>query len=476
MNAFTLLFLICGLNISFLYWGVLQERITTNAFEISLNGTTFPYQFKNIFFLNATQSAVCGIAALVVLSVSWLLSCVTRRRGTPSKKNAVSDAKCPSVATLFGLGLSYAMGPSIGLLSLHFISYPLFLLIKTAKLIPNMTIGFFYYGHRYEKKRVFAALVITVGLVLFTASDNQKRGYSADFSHVSADALASAAQHVFVSLKADPVATVTRALRACNETLIQDEANFRVLAGALLVVANMFIDAFTASTQDELVMRYGFSPLQLMLLTNVFAFFVLAVICVASEAAHASPDFSLQTLLAAAVSSYSAVSAALATLLYRAQGQTVGGVFLVLRDFAVERVQLLGRALEAYAHPARVLPIMQNAAVQHMWVPPQVFASLVLFLRSAEFQRNVGWYMLCGVSGQLFLFTLQNTAGSLFVVSVTMIRKMLSILVALVTAHYQSDAQGALVDPAKLGAVALILFGIGIEFAATLQKKRARKA
>ena len=480
MNALKLLFLIFGLNVSFLYWGILQERITTSVFDVSYGDSAFAYKFKNIFFLNGTQSVICAFAALTVLLLNYLLGLVTRRKGTALLKdvyNISPKGAYPSAGTLFSLGLSYAMGPTIGLLSLRFISYPLFLLIKTAKLIPNMVIGFLYYGHRYEKKRIFAALVITTGLVLFTVCENQKKGFAIDAAGFSVDSAIETVHKIFSEVSSDPAGSLSRAATYLHATLIADEANFRTLVGVLLVVANMVLDAFTASTQDELVLKYSFSSLQIMLLTNIFAFFVLATACVASEVAYACPNFGVHTVIAFATASASATIAAISSLIAECQGQTIAQCFLIARDFALARGQDAVAALIAYARPSRILPIMQSAAVHQMWVPPQFFSSLVLLAGSPAFQQTVGAYMACGVSGQLFLFTIQNTAGSLFVVSVTMIRKMLSILIALVIAHVQSGSEdAALVDPTKLGAVCLILFGIGLEFVSTIRRKRVKKA
>ncbi|KNH00541.1 hypothetical protein XU18_5218 [Perkinsela sp. CCAP 1560/4] len=480
MNAFKLLLLICGLNLSFLYWGILQERITTSEFDMSFDidgsETLIPYRFKNIFFLNALQCLVCATVALSILLAKYLFGLLTKRKGTSFSRELFNVRKArprnyPSLKTFVKLGFSYAMGPSIGLLSLRFISYPLYLLIKTSKLIPNMCIGYFCYGHRYERKRIFAALMITVGLVLFTVSETRKGACEVNIvDFLSTLDIKQWGQRVIDSLREDPLGVTADCLRSLHEKLIVDEGNRKTLVGTSLVLANLFIDAFTSSTQDELVMRYEFNSYQLMFLTNFFAHLVLLVVCVGSEVSFAMQNVSLADMTTGVALMSHAIQQESLRVLERWRHES----FSVFMSSTAPYLSF-GDLIEIFRQnisASRVVPIIQSLEASACWVPPQLYTSVFALLASMELRRTVLAYLLCGVSGQLFLFVIQNIAGSLFLVSVTMIRKVLSIVISLINAHVAVSVQtGPVADSKKMLAVSLIIIGISMEFFSTVRRK-----
>ena len=141
-KAVRLAFKALGIYGCFLYWGVLQEKVSTTRYESPQRGVK-PGKFEAMIVVNAF---VAVAAALVGLAL-----------------HAVNKGTTAPFATFWKPALSNTIASPIGYLSLRSISYPLMILVKNCKLIPVMIVGAVV-NKSYE---YVAVALISMGLILF---------------------------------------------------------------------------------------------------------------------------------------------------------------------------------------------------------------------------------------------------------------------------------------------------------------------
>ncbi|KAG5519361.1 hypothetical protein PMAC_001987 [Pneumocystis sp. 'macacae'] len=157
MEKSSIEFFICisGIYISFLLWGVLQERITTKFYEKQKG------LFISVIILNVTQSFIATIISFIFTFFSTKHS---------KKKKPLSK---PLLLKIILVALSSSLASLTSYLSLKHIDYPTHVLGKSCKLIPVMAIHTIFYKTRFAHYKYLIVAIVTSGIVIFTLCDYQ---------------------------------------------------------------------------------------------------------------------------------------------------------------------------------------------------------------------------------------------------------------------------------------------------------------
>lgn len=203
-----LIFAFFGLQISYLFWGLLQERIMTRTYSDE--------KFSNSQFLVFVNRFLAVIVAHVSMKILY-----------PTKKLALTGSP------LYRYGIiSYAncMSTWFQYESLLYISFPVQVIAKSIKTIPVMLVGRFVSGKTYPMRQYFFMFIMAIGIGLFL-SGYQENGLPTK-----------RARH-----------------------------NITTFNGIILLVLYLIFDAFTSNYQKYVFDRYSISFLQMMFFVNLIS-------------------------------------------------------------------------------------------------------------------------------------------------------------------------------------------------------------
>ena len=213
----------------FIYWGYLQEKLTSTKYSI-FKGKFRPKMYKRpsvdfvqwqySFVLNLSMAFVSCVTAVIVDSLF------------PS--NIVSQL--PPASTYWKAALSSALASPIGYTSLRYINYPLMILTKSSKPVPVMFIGTLFYQKKYSWYKYMGTALVCTGISLFTLFKEQKQS---------------------------------------NNSGTSSEASY-IYVGIFLVLLNLTLDGYTNNEQDFIFTKYSVPPLEMMKYTN---FWQVAYLC-----------------------------------------------------------------------------------------------------------------------------------------------------------------------------------------------------
>ncbi|RXN32226.1 adenosine 3 -phospho 5 -phosphosulfate transporter 1 [Labeo rohita] len=152
-QAVKLIFCAAGLQVSYLTWGVLQERVMTRSYgatEAEGSGERFK-DSQFLVFMNR-------ILALTVSGL-WCLLFKQPRHGAPMYKYSFA-----SLSNILSSWCQYE--------ALKYISFPTQVLAKASKVIPVMLMGKIVSRKSYEYWEYFTAVLISVGVSMFLLSSS----------------------------------------------------------------------------------------------------------------------------------------------------------------------------------------------------------------------------------------------------------------------------------------------------------------
>lgn len=214
-----------GLMISYLTWGLLQEKIMTQKYE-STDSKRHKYEahFKDSQFLVFANRFLAFIIATIYLSVQNRLQ---------SSKNAgirtvSSNARTAPYFKYSFASFSNIMSAWFQYEALKFVNFPTQVLAKSCKIIPVMLMGKIVSRAKYEFYEYFTAGLISSGMLFFLLGSE---------SGTQAKA-------------ASTIASMT---------------------GILLLVLYMTFDSFTSNWQSDLFRTYKMSSIQMMCGVNLFS-------------------------------------------------------------------------------------------------------------------------------------------------------------------------------------------------------------
>jgi UDP-galactose transporter B1 len=148
-----IVFCAVGIWVSFFYWGILQEKLSTKTYFIDGQQK----RFKSFWILNGTQGLCASLVALVAMIFnSWT--------APASHKRPLRIFSMPW-SSLVLVGWAVLVGPQFGYASMQHLSFPVVLTVKMCKLIPILLVGIFWHGQKYPLSKVLNVVCITAGVV-----------------------------------------------------------------------------------------------------------------------------------------------------------------------------------------------------------------------------------------------------------------------------------------------------------------------
>lgn len=200
-----------GLMMSYLTWGVLQEKIMTQRY----------YNYGNGQYSHFTNSQYLVFANRLLAFLMSLLALQYQRVTIGRHQAPLYKYSYASLSNILSAWFQYE--------ALKYVNFPTQVLAKSCKIIPVMLMGRLVSRTRYECYEYFTALLISLGMVLFMIGSTDTNSTS----HINSETL-----------------TAT---------------------GFLLLAMYMLFDSFTANWQDSLFREYRVTPLQMMCGVNLFS-------------------------------------------------------------------------------------------------------------------------------------------------------------------------------------------------------------
>lgn len=205
-----LVFCIVMLNLTFVAWGVLQERMLTRKYP-RLTGEYFTYSYA-LVFTNRCWTVIMSGGLLMYLKPRW------------SRSTVIYEYSFPSISNMLSSWCQYE--------ALQYVSFPAVTLFKAFKLAPVMAMGKILGNKEYPQYDYVVALIIGVGLTLFMSStDDLRFGYDIYGEKASAN-----------------------------------------WTGIMLLFFFLFFDSFTSQWQSRMFQRHrDLSMIELMFATSAFS-------------------------------------------------------------------------------------------------------------------------------------------------------------------------------------------------------------
>lgn len=203
--------------VSYLTWGLLQEKIMTQQYEtIDSNGTKHLAHFKDSQFLVfANRALAFAIASIYLYAKSQVNSHTTSGRAPLFKYSYAS------FSNIMSAWFQYE--------ALKFVNFPTQVLAKSCKIIPVMLMGKIVSRTKYEFYEYLTAILISVGMLFFLLGSG-----SGTQPHSSTSSITS-------------------------------------ITGVLLLTLYMTFDSFTSNWQSDLFKTYGMTSIQMMCGVNLFS-------------------------------------------------------------------------------------------------------------------------------------------------------------------------------------------------------------
>ena len=143
-----------GLQISYLLWGLLQERIMTRTYDDE--------KFTNSQFLVFVNRFLATMVAYVCFKIFYPMKKLTSTGPPLYQYSAISYTNCMSTWFQYE--------------SLLYISFPVQVIAKSIKTIPVMLVGKFVSGKTYPLRQYLLMLLMAAGIALFLS------GYHENYS------------------------------------------------------------------------------------------------------------------------------------------------------------------------------------------------------------------------------------------------------------------------------------------------------
>lgn len=161
-RSLLLLFCVCGIYTTFLTWAYLQEKVTTSDYS---SNPLVESHFHAPLILNIVQSLFSVLTGILYLKFQY-----------PDSSLFILDRL--SLKTMYAISISQSISTPLSYLSLDHVDYMLYLLAKSCKLIPLLSVHYFLYGTVYPPHKYIIALIITSGVGLFTVGGMKSKSNS----------------------------------------------------------------------------------------------------------------------------------------------------------------------------------------------------------------------------------------------------------------------------------------------------------
>lgn len=239
---------VCGLYASFMFWGYLQERLSSTNYALLTTEQEYPLADDNqqgkwtfVFVLNCCMAFTSFLTAL-----PFVLLGVGSGAAFYTANESISERLVPHRGLAIP-ALSNTLASPFGYLSLRYINYPMLLLVKSSKLVPVMLLSWLLNGKKYRGAQIVSVVLISLGVALF-------------------------------SCKVHPFSLFREATNSSKKSLVASHGTLQTFIGLCLVSVNLFIDGFTNAKQDLFRDKNPtVSSFQMMYETNLWQFIFMAV-------------------------------------------------------------------------------------------------------------------------------------------------------------------------------------------------------
>lgn len=250
-----------GLQISYLIWGILQEKIMTTNYPLvskaintsEILGSKNFIKFHDSQFIVLLNRITAFIISILALVYNRLTDNNSRHLG---KADLVSKPSAPLYEYVF-CSISNILSSWCQLEALKFVNFPTQVISKSCKIIPVMLMSKILLHKRYQSFDYLCALMLSVGMFIFLfnqpvvdKSGHENNGTLPDIK----------SQTNQVTQAHADISEIGRNVRDSN------------LANGLVILALYLVfDSFTSNWQQSLFTRYEVSRWQMMAATNFYA-------------------------------------------------------------------------------------------------------------------------------------------------------------------------------------------------------------
>lgn len=273
-----------GLQISYLIWGILQEKIMTTGYSITIDKPKPKYYNFNetleleqrilsssninnsntsvqlikfhdsqfLVFLNRITAFIVSIIALLY----------NRPKKTPLYKPSSLDPnrskpKAPIFEYIY-CSISNTLSSWCQYEALKFVNFPTQVLSKSCKVIPVMLMSKFVLNKRHKKTEYLSAFILSIGMFVFLVYQPTNLKHS-----LKQTSQGSQTFHINQS-------------EASQFELQADEHSNRIaksnlISGAIILVLYLAFDSFTSNWQQSIFSRYNVTEWQMMAATNFYS-------------------------------------------------------------------------------------------------------------------------------------------------------------------------------------------------------------
>mmetsp|Transcript_1366 Transcript_1366/g.2482 ORF Transcript_1366/g.2482 Transcript_1366/m.2482 type:complete len:464 (-) Transcript_1366:1039-2430(-) len=227
-----LAFCVIMLNVTFVSWGVLQERMLTRRYP-RFTGEFFTYSYALVFTTRFWT----------LIMSSFLMAYLKPRR---SSSTVIYEFSFPSISNMLSSWCQYE--------ALRYVSFPAVTLFKSFKLAPVMAMGKFLGNKQYPQYDYWVALCIGIGITMFmTSTDNLQVGFGYN---------------------------------------IYDQKASATWTGIMLLGIFLLLDSFTSQWQSRMFQRHrDLSMVELMFATSAFSTLLSLITLIHSDELTPALDF-----------------------------------------------------------------------------------------------------------------------------------------------------------------------------------------
>lgn len=227
-----LAFCIFMLNVTFVTWGLLQERMLTRRYP-RFTGEYFTYSYA-LVFTNRFWT--------LIMSGMLMLHLKPKRSGS----TLIYEYSFPSISNMLSSWCQYE--------ALRYVSFPAVTLFKSFKLAPVMAMGKFLGNKQYPQYDYYVALMIGIGITMFmTSTDDLNVGFGYN---------------------------------------IYDQKGSAVWTGIMLLGLFLFFDSFTSQWQSRMFQRHrDLSMVEMMFATSAFSSLLSFITLIHSKELWPAMDF-----------------------------------------------------------------------------------------------------------------------------------------------------------------------------------------
>jgi adenosine 3'-phospho 5'-phosphosulfate transporter B2 len=227
-----LFFCVVMLNVTFVTWGLLQERMLTRRYP-RITGEFFTYSYALVFTNRFWTTIMSGMLMMYL-------------KPKRSASTVIYEYSFPSISNMLSSWCQYE--------SLRYVSFPAVTLFKSFKLAPTMAMGKFLGNKQYPIYDYYVAFIIGIGVTMFmTSSDDLKVGFGYN---------------------------------------IYDQEDNAVWTGIMLLGVFLFFDSFTSQWQSRMFQRHkDLSMVELMFATSAFSSLLSMITLIHSQELWPALDF-----------------------------------------------------------------------------------------------------------------------------------------------------------------------------------------